>query len=296
MLIDRYGRIVNGFRISITSKCNYNCFFCHREGVDNTEFELKSSDWGFLASVGVELGILEYKLTGGEPLLRNDIVDIAREIWLSGGTVSLTTNGSLLSIYASKLVDYVDHVNVSLHSLDPRTYYDLTRGKLENVLVGLDVAKNVGLKIKINYVVTSINIHEFLNFIGFVEKHGFDLNIIELIPLGLSREDWLNLHADLNNIENFLKNVSVEVFNRELHNRVVFKLRSGIVVSLIKGYCNPIHCLHCTRLRVTPDGRFKTCLYLDKYINARKNIIERNRRGLVEDILNAVLIREPYFR
>lgn len=296
MLVDKFGRRVDGFRISVTNRCNYRCFFCHKEGVGKAGPELKPSDWGFLASVGVELGIREYKLTGGEPLLREDIVDIVRELWSAGGLVSITTNGSLLSQYASRLVDYVDHVNVSLHSLDPMIYYELTNGSLEKVLLGLIAAKDAGLKIKVNYVVTSMNISEFPSMIDFAAKHGFDLNVIELIPLGLSNADWAKLHVDLQSIENYLRNISIMVFNRELHNRVVFKLSSGINVSLIKGFCNPVHCLHCTRIRVTPDGMLKTCLYLDGFIDAGRNIIERNKSGLIEDIHRAVLIREPYFK
>lgn len=296
MLIDRFGRKVDGFRISVTNRCNHECFFCHREGVSGDYEELKPSDWGFLAEVGVELGIIDYKLTGGEPLMRNDIVDIVRGIWNAGGSVSITTNGSLLSIYAKELVDYVDHVNVSLHSLDPVLFNKLTQGKLEDVLYGLEIARENGLRVKLNYVVNVYNMNEFRSMIRFAETYGFDLNIIELIPLGVDGSIWSSLHVDLGSVEKYLEASSIETFRRELHNRVVFKLSSGISVSLIKGFCNPIHCMSCTRLRVTPGGSIKTCLYSNAIIDSRRNILERDRKGLIENIHKAVLIREPFFK
>lgn len=297
MLIDRFGRKVDGFRISVTNRCNYNCFFCHREGVFTSSIELKPSDWGFFAEVGVELGITEYKLTGGEPLLRGDIVDITKMIRDAGGSVSITTNGSLLSRYARELVNYVDHVNVSLHSLDPELFNKITNGRLDDTINGLKLAKETGMRVKLNYVVTTLNTKEFYTILRFAEENGFDLNVIELIPLGLEKDEWARLHVDLSTIESFLEERSIRISTRELHERVMYFLPSGIKVSVIKGFCNPVHCMHCTRLRVTPSGVIKTCLYGGFSIDSSsKNIVERNRKGLIDDIQEAVLMREPFFK
>lgn len=298
MLKDRFGRAIDGMRISVTNRCNYRCFFCHNEGLrKEVNVELEPSDWGFLAKVGVELGIVDYKITGGEPLLRGDIVEIVDEINRAGGKVSVVTNGSLLWRYVHRLVGKVDHVNVSLFSLNPKLYVEVTGSPLEPVLDGLRTALDYGLKVKLNYVVTSLNLPEYVDIVNFAVKNGFDLNIIELIPLGLSKEDWSKLHVGLEDVARFLEHLSTAKKVKKLHNRTVYVLGNGVEIATITGYDNPAHCLNCTRIRVSPDGRIKTCLYVEQpCLNAYDKIVNRDRDGLIDVLKKAVQLREPFFR
>jgi len=300
VLIDRYNRKVSHLRISVTNKCNHNCVFCHREGIltSNYDEELTANDWIFVAEVAVELGIKYYKLTGGEPLVRNDIVDIVRGITEAGGHVSIVTNGSLLEAYAEKLAEAgLEYLNVSLHSLNPEKFYRITRGRLENVLKGIDKALEAGLKTRLDYVVLTWNKDEYKEIIDYAMGKGLDLNIIELIPLGLTLGEWRELHTGLEEIKAYLEKISIGKKIKEFQSRPIYILPNGVEVTLVKGLCNPEMCMKCTRLRMTPEGYIKTCIYRnDQLVNARKYILARDSEGLVEAFKKAVEIREPYFK
>ncbi len=298
VLVDRYGRPVTHLRISVTLRCNHDCIFCHREGIfSNPIAELEPGEWGFVAKVGVKLGIVNYKLTGGEPLVRGDIHEIVEEIHSAGGKVSMVTNGSLLKYYIEKLANAgLEQVNISLHSLNSRTFYEITRGKLEKVIEGILAAKQVGVKVKIDYLVLSLNSKEYKEIIGFAEKYGLDLNIIELIPLGLVGEEYRKLHHPLKEIEEYLEKHSVKKYYREFQLRPTYVMPTGIRVSIVKGYGNPLLCARCTRLRATPDGKLKTCVYVNKTIDMKPAITSRDEKLLEEKFREAVMLREPYFK
>ncbi len=299
VLIDRYGRPLTHMRISVTLRCNHSCVFCHREGITSmTQRELSSSDWGFVAEVGVLQGIKYYKLTGGEPLIREDIVDIVREIRSVGGIVSIVTNGSFLAKYASRLSEEkVDHVNVSLHSLNEKVFNIITRGKLEPVLKGIEEALNHGLKLKLDYVVLTYNADEFREIISYAEEKGIDMNIIELIPLGLAKNEYEKLHVPLDNIVAWLNENSVRVERKKFQSRPVYVLPSGIKVTVIRGFCNPEMCMNCTRIRMTPDGKIKTCIFRnDTLVDAREHVLNRDREAFIKDLEKANMMREPFFK
>ncbi|MCD6196550.1 MAG: GTP 3',8-cyclase MoaA [Staphylothermus sp.] len=299
MFIDRYGRPVDQMRISVTLRCNHSCIFCHREGINGMEHrELTADDWGFVAKVSVKNDIKYYKLTGGEPLIRNDIVEIVHNIRKAGGTVSITTNGSLLSIYARRLAEEkIDHINVSLHSLKNDIFRKITRGNLERVLEGIDTALNYGIKLKLDYVVLTYNSNEFIDIINFAESKGIDLNIIELIPLGLSKNEYYKLHLPLDKIIEYLEKESVAKKVREFQTRPVYIMSSGIKITVIKGWCNPELCMRCTRIRMTPDGKIKTCLFRnDQLVDAWREIKNRDEKGFEKALKKAVELREPFFK
>ncbi len=299
MLIDKYGRPLTHMRISVTNRCNHECLFCHHEGINDQLYsELDFDDWVFVVDVAYSLGIKYYKITGGEPLLRSDIVDIVNGISSVGGLVSIVTNGSLLKHYAKDLSETkLSHINVSLHSLRSDVFYRITRGYLDRVLEGIREALDYGIKVKIDYVVLSINIKEFRDILDFAERKGIDINIIELIPLGISREDYNRLHTPLDKIIDYLEKHSIEKHIREFQSRPVYILSSGVKAIVIKGFCNPELCMKCTRVRMTPDGRIKTCLFRnDNLVNAREYIVNRDREGLIEAFKKANMLREPFFK
>ncbi len=298
-LIDRYGRPLTHMRISVTLRCNHRCIFCHREGLPSNVngVELTAQDWGFVASVASSLGIKYYKITGGEPLVRNDIVDIVRSIRNSGGIVSIVTNGSLLTKYAEELADLVSHINISLHSLNPEVFRKITHGKLEPVLKGIDEALRNGIKLKIDYVVLSLNSHEYTDIINYASDKGVNLNIIELIPLGMSLTEYNRLHAPMDPIEKYLEKISVKKDRKAFQSRPTYILPSGIEVTVIKGICNPEMCMHCTRIRMSPDGKIKTCIYRnDNLLDAYPFIVSRDAEGLKQLFIKANSLREPFFK
>nr|WP_052833630.1 GTP 3',8-cyclase MoaA [Staphylothermus hellenicus] len=299
MLIDRFGRPITHMRISVTLRCNHSCIFCHREGIFGLKSrELSPGDWGFVARMGVRNDIIYYKLTGGEPLIRDDIVDIVHEIRSVGGVVSITTNGSRLAEFAEKLAEEkVDHINVSLHSLKPDVFKTITGGDLERVLAGIFKALEYGLKLKIDYVILSLNINEYKDLISFAQKHGLDMNIIELIPLGMSPETYGKLHAGLNNIINYLEKISVKKYKKEFQSRPTYVLPNNSKITIVKGWQNPELCMKCTRIRMTPDGRIKLCIFRnDLVLDARKAILDRDEEAFQKLLEKAALLREPYFK
>lgn len=301
-LKDRFNRCVNSYRIVVTMRCNYSCVFCHREGITNSLRNelMDSSDYGFLAENSVKLGIDDYKITGGEPLLRDDIGDIVKEISEAGGHVTMTSNGSMLSLRAKDLAEGgLERINVSLHSLRRETYSYITGGtrSLDKVLEGIKIAKDYGIKIKLDFVLMRTNFSELKDIIDYASNIGADLNIIELIPLGTPHAVYSKEHYPVKDLEAILNNISGEVKIKAFQNRPSFKLPSGIEVTLVKGYGNPSLCEGCTRLRVTPDAKFKTCLFVeDPYIDFLEPLKKRDKEGFIKALRRAVELREPYFK
>jgi len=260
--------------------------------------ELSADDWGFLANIAYELGIRYYKITGGEPLVRQDIVDIVRNISQYADEVSITTNGSLLDKYAQELADAgLSRFNISLHSLNRDVFMEITGGDLRRVLNGIKAAVDTGLPVKLDYVVMRINVNEYREIISFAESIGADLNIIELIPLGLAINDFNKLHTTLDTIKHYLEKYAVKKYTRRFQSRPVYVLPSGINITLVSGFCNPELCMNCTRLRVTPSGKLKTCIYRNDYlIDVGNAIRNRNRESVKRGFEKANIMREPFFK
>jgi len=299
MLRDSYNRPATHVRISVTNRCNYSCVFCHREGFSYSSNELRPEDWAFFTDVAVRLGFKYYKLTGGEPLLYEGVDRVVGYIRERGGIPSITTNGYLLREFARRLSEAgVDHVNVSLHSLKPEVY-SLIAGvnALNRVISGIREALDYGIRLKINYLVLRYNIGELADVLNLASKLGVDVNLIELIPLGMDRRVFDDLHVELEAVEREVRSLAIDTGVEEFQNRVVYRLRTGIRVYVIKGYGNYLLCAGCTRVRVGPDGRMKLCLYRDDiYVDLGPAIISRDRAELERLIRLGVSLREPYFR
>ncbi len=297
---DRFGRPVTHLRVSVTLRCNHSCIFCHREGVlpSNTARELSPEDIEFLVSVSRDVGIKYVKLTGGEPLVRDDIVRIVSLLRNYVEEVSLVSNGSLLSRYAAVLAEAgLDRVNVSLHSVREETFKQITGGRLSDVLSGIDAAVNAGLKVKLDFLLLRQNFSEFHEVIDYATRKGLDINVIELIPIGMSQKDYASLKAPMDPVIEYLESHAARKHVIKFQNRPVYELPAGIKVYVIRGHGNPELCAGCTRLRVTPDGKLKTCIYRnDNLVDAWEEIRSRNREGLLNKLLEAIRRREPFFK
>ncbi|MCX8184582.1 MAG: GTP 3',8-cyclase MoaA [Sulfolobales archaeon] len=298
MLRDRFGRPATHIRLSVTNRCNYSCIYCHREGLDRVDEELSPEDWDFLVGVAVKLGLKFYKITGGEPLLYGGIVEVVNSVRRHGGIPSITTNGYLLEEFAESLARAgIDHINVSIHSLKRDIYAALTGlDSLDRVLAGVEKALKWGIKLKINYLVLKPNVDEVSDILHFASSYSADINLIELIPLGVSRELYEKLHVNLDSVVQYLETVSVRKDMESFQNRTVYILPSGSRVYVIKGYGNPLMCAACSRIRIGPNGRMKLCLYGNFYQDLRPLIEARKEAELTKAIASAIEMREPYFR
>jgi len=301
LLVDRFGRPVNKLRVSITLRCNHACIFCHREGIPASQVkaELGAGDFGFVAEVASSLGIVDFKLTGGEPLVRDDVVDIVSAISQYVRDVSLVTNASRLRKFAQGLAEAgLSRVNVSLHSLREDVFRRITGGgSLSDVLEGIKAAIDAGLKVKLNYLMLSLNADEFKDIIDYASRVGTDLNVIELIPIGTPPNIYKELHVEISPVEEYLRKQAVKVWLAEFQNRPTYLMPSGIKVYVIKGFGNPYLCARCTRLRMTPDGKLQTCIYRpDLLVDARDAILRRDTEGLKDAFKRATELREPYFK
>ena len=301
-LIDPYGRPINSIRISITQRCNFNCFFCHQEGESGSGRELSVDEIETLVSVGAELGIKKVKLTGGEPLLRDDVVDIVSRISPIVDEVSMTTNGYRLEGLACQLREAgLARVNVSLHSGHPdKLCRIIGQNALEEIRRGINAARDCGLNpVKLNMVVMKeFNDSEIEEMIEYADRVGAILQLIEFQPLERGEVGWDKYHYDLKPIEKELECRSEEVVIREMHRRRQYKLKDGPTVEVVRPMHNTEFCAYCTRIRVTSDGCLKPCLMReDNYVEAA-SLIRRgsSKQEIIDAFREAVSRREPYWR
>ncbi|MDP7443886.1 MAG: GTP 3',8-cyclase MoaA, partial [Candidatus Bathyarchaeota archaeon] len=204
-MVDPHGRDVNSLRVSITQRCNFDCFFCHQEGESGSKREATPEEIETIVSVAAELGIGKVKITGGEPLLREDIFEIVRRVSTHMVEVSMTTNGYFLSEKACELKEAgLDRVNVSFHSGKPDIFCKINgSASYQRVKNGIAKAKICGLNpVKLNMVIMKgINAEEIPQMIDFSTKVGVTLQLIEYQPLERGTTDWSDYHYDLKPLE-----------------------------------------------------------------------------------------------
>jgi len=289
-LKDPYNRTVTNLRISLTSRCNLRCIYCHAEGEVNPREQMSAADIAELMQVGVKFGIKSVKFTGGEPLLRRDLVDIVRSV-PPGVESSMTTNGTLLAEKAAALKEAgLARVNVSLDTLRPERYAAIT-GKdcLADVLAGIDAAVEVGLTpVKLNMVLLEgINEDELDDFMAFVRsKRDLILQVIELMEFNECK-----FHGDVDSVEQELNERATRVVTRRMHHRKKYCL-DGAEVEVVRPLHNTEFCKFCNRLRLTSDGKLKPCLLrTDNLVNIRG----KHGKELEDAFREAVSRRRPYF-
>ncbi|MCD6446398.1 GTP 3',8-cyclase MoaA [Candidatus Bathyarchaeota archaeon] len=301
VLRDPFNRPVTSLRISLTHRCNFRCFFCHMEGEQDCRRELSTTEIEKIVMVASSLGMRKVKLTGGEPLLREDIIEIVRRITPHVDEVSMTSNGFYLEEYAEKLYEAgLKRVNVSLHSLDQQIFEKITGvNAVEKVKKGIKVAVKSGLKpVKINMVVLKgLNDKDIPRMIEFSKNCGAILQLIEFQPIQYGAPYWKKFYYDLSLVEEELKENSKDVLVRELQRRRQYYLRNGGIVEIVKPMHNSSFCMNCTRLRVTADGKLKPCLMRNDNLVDVKPILEsHDLKELEKAFEEAVSRREPYWK
>jgi cyclic pyranopterin phosphate synthase len=307
MIKDKFDRPVLNLRISVTQRCNLRCPYCHREGQERTTdasiVEMTPAEIVRLSEIAISLGIQRIKITGGEPLLRKDLLDIVKGIGELQGLqdLSMTTNGHFLASKAQKLrACGLSRVNVSLPSLNADTYHRLMDGNLKDVLNGISVAVNAGLyPVKINMLILrGVNEDEISAMMQFAESSETLLQLIELEPVNLDKSFYEHYHYSLDKIEANLEKQALHVKVRPyMQNRRVYQLPHGRV-EVIRPIENTEFCAHCTRLRVTSDGKLKPCLMINSNL---VDVLTPLRNGATNKEITELFIatcrsRKPYYR
>jgi cyclic pyranopterin phosphate synthase len=303
MISDRYGRPLTSMRISITQRCNLDCIYCHREGVfDSSDEEMTPEEIARITKVCVKGGIRKVKITGGEPLIRDDVCEIVRKISSIPGIedVSMTTNGVLLEDYAEELKKSgLTRINVSLDTLRPETFAEITNGgDLARVINGIEKAIAAGLKpVKLNMVVMKgINDREIGDMMRHYSREGVVLQLIELMDT--DKAFFARYFYDLDDIEREFEKKATDVVVRKFMQGRRKYIFNGAQVEVIKPMHNSEFCAHCTRIRITADGKFKPCLMrsdntVDFLVPMRNGATDAELYSL---FLKAVENREPYFK
>jgi len=304
---DRCNREIKHIRFSITSKCNYNCIYCDKEGFIPKTAELTVEEIVKLCRILAEiLNATRIKFTGGDPLCREEVIEIIKQVsdLQLYKDISLTTNGLFLYEKAQKLSDAgLNRINVSLGSLNPETYKRIYNSdSLERVLKGLEKSKEVGLEpIKLNFVILKgINDNELENMMDFCAKKGFILQLIELHrisdKLGSNSDFFEKYHLDLKPIVDKLeKKASKIIIRGNMQNRRIFILPNSTIIETI----TPSHefCMGCTKLRVGCDGNLFGCLYrADLGKNIKEALSNHYSISKYEQLVRQVVdSREPYY-
>ena len=291
---DPYNRPIKSLRISVTQKCNLKCLYCHREGEDHNSnsYEITAEEIAKIAKICHEHGVRKVKFSGGEPLLRDDLDKILKSL-PSFDDVSMTTNGLLLKKRIHDLQG-LNRVNISLDTLDPKTYKNITGGKLDKVLEGIEAALEAGLTpIKLNVVVMDgINDHEIGDMINYVRRKEMVLQLIELMDFN----NGSNLRgSNLQLIESILSGLSNNTTYNSLHKRKRFKINDA-EIEIVRPIDNTEFCMNCNRLRVTSDAKLKPCLLRNDNLVDVKGIDKLSDARAFKLIKDAVNRREPYYR
>ncbi len=263
---------------------------------------MTADEIGEIVRVGSEFGIKKVKLTGGEPLMRDDIEEIVSAVNQPPIVdVSMTTNGTKLAGKAGELAEAgLGRVNISLDTLDPQVYAKIAgTPKLDRVLEGIDAALDAGLRpVKLNILVLrGINDGEVERVMKYSLARGAILQILEFLRMPDTVEIYERFHANLEPFERKLRERASDIKTRRLMQaRKKYILPEG-EVEVVRPMHNSEFCAHCTRLRLTPDGYLKPCLMRnDNLVDVLSSVRKGDLEGAREAFTEAIARREPYFK
>jgi len=301
-LIDRYGRAITYLRISVTDRCDFRCTYCMSE---NMTFLPRKDVLSFeeideIASAFVARGVTKIRLTGGEPLVRRDIMGLVDTIGghLGQGLdeLTLTTNGSQLRKYAEGLAKAgVRRINVSLDTLDADRFAQITRrGRLAEVLDGIEAAAAAGLKIKLNMVaMRGINDHEIEPMLHWAHERGHGLTLIEGMPLGDVGMDRVDAYLPLKELR---ERLAAKYTLQPTDHRTGGPARYDYVAETggLIGFITPMShnfCESCNRVRLTATGQLYMCLGQDAMVDLRAAIRDGGPDALRAAMDEAMLLK-----
>ena len=301
-MLDRYGRVINYLRISVTDRCNLRCCYCMPEGVQDVGMKniLTFEEIWEIVRTGVSLGITHIRITGGEPLMRKGCVDLIRGIREIPGveTITMTTNGVLLENYGKQLKEAgVDGVNISLDTLEPEEFYQITGTReLQEVLAGIRAAKTAGLPVKLN----AVNRKELdpIPLVRYAQEENLPIRFIEMMPVGYGKKYVGRSNEELRETLEAVCGNAECMTNREELSRMgsgpaVYYQFSDLKVPV--GFISAIHgkfCDTCNRVRLTAEGYLKLCLCYDEGEDLRRVLREGEKENL-RTIMEQTIFRKP---
>ncbi|HEX6979915.1 MAG TPA: GTP 3',8-cyclase MoaA [Alphaproteobacteria bacterium] len=304
-LIDPFQRRISYLRVSVTDRCDFRCVYCMAEDMTflpKAEI-LSLEELDRLCSAFVRLGVRKLRLTGGEPLVRRNIMSLFRALGrhiVAGALdeLTVTTNGSQLAKYANELYDCgVRRINVSIDTLDPAKFAAITRwGRLEQVLDGLAAAKAAGLRIKINAVaLKGVNEDEFDDMIAWCGENGYDLTIIEVMPMGDIGPSRVDQYLPLSLVRARLaQRWTLEETDYRTGGPARYVVvketgrRLGFITPLTHNFCEL-----CNRVRLTCTGTLYMCLGQEDAADLRTPLRASDDDGLLEAAIREAISRKP---
>ena len=306
-LIDPFNRAISYLRISVTDRCDFRCTYCMSEKMKFLPKRdvLSLEELDQITSAFIELGVEKLRVTGGEPLVRKEILSFfknaSRHLKNAGlKELTLTTNGSQLDRYAQDLFDYgVRRVNVSLDTLNEKKFKLLTRlGDINKVIKGIMKAKSVGLKVKINFVaLKNINEDELFQMLEWCENNQFDLTFIEVMPLGdFESEHRLDQYWSLMDLQSqiekkwTIKNLDLSTGGPARYFQILeTDQKIGFITPLSHNFCAT-----CNRVRLTCTGELHTCLGQNNKTDLR-DIVRRypNDIEMLKHHIETAILKKP---
>ena len=303
-MIDPFGRAITYLRVSVTDRCDLRCVYCMAEDMSflpKAEI-LSLEELDRLCGAFIRTGVTKIRITGGEPLVRRDVMTLFRALGARLGQgldeLTVTTNGTLLPKYAEDLARAgVRRINVSLDTLDPARFTAITRwGKIDKTLDGVFAAKQAGLAIKINTVaLKGTNEDEFDRILAWCGEHGFDLCLIETMPLGDIGGDRTDQYLPLSLVRSRLrKNWTLTDTDYQTGGPARYMTvaetgqRIGFITPMTHNFCES-----CNRVRLTCTGTLYMCLGQNDAADFRKILRQGATDADLEDAIQAALDRKP---
>ena len=304
-MIDPFGRTVDYLRVSVTDRCDFRCTYCMAEDMTFLPKSdlLSLEELDRLCSAFIAKGVKKLRLTGGEPLVRRNVMTLINGLsrHLKSGALeelTLTTNGSQLARFADQLADAgVKRINVSMDTLDPEKFRAITRwGDLDKVLNGIDAAQKAGLKVKINAVaLRNFNEHEIPDMMRWAHTKNMDLTLIETMPLGEISEDRTDQYLPLSQVRNDLARVFTltESAHKTGGPARYFHCaetggRLGLITPLTHNFCES-----CNRVRVTCTGTLFMCLGQDDAADLRGPLRASESDETLSQAIDEAITRKP---
>ncbi len=315
-LVDQFSRTISYLRLSITDRCNLRCMYCMPKGAEDKAKHTKTGEilrhtellsyeeMLKVVRIAVEMGMNKLRLTGGEPLVRKGLLDFIHKLSILKNLeeVRLTTNGVLLADYAEQLLaEGVRQINVSLDTLQPKKFSDITgRDYFGKVWQGLLKARDLGFRIKINVVaMKGVNDDEFIDFARLALNEPFQIRFIEFMPLGekssWDKEQFIRAE-DIKNI--ISKTGQLTPFNnkRDEGPARMYELKAPNGQKGAVGFITPIShhfCDQCNRLRLTSEGKLRSCLLNDRETDLKALLRGGASDGMIRESIRQTILNKP---
>ena len=304
MLIDPFKRKISYVRVSVTDRCDFRCTYCMSEDMEFLPKKdvLSLEELDRLCNTFIDLGVKKLRITGGEPLVRKNIMQLFSNLGKKLGQgleeLTLTTNGSQLDRYAKDLFENgVRRINVSLDSLEKNKFKKITRiGDLDKVINGIMVAKKAGLKIKINTVaLKGINDNEILNLVNWCGENKFSLTFIEVMPMGEIGEKRADQYMPLTEVKSLIQtkySITEDSLRTGGPARYVHCHETDQKIGFITPHTHNF-CELCNRVRITCTGEMYMCLGQQDKADLKTPLRKSENDQLLKDVIYEAISRKP---